>query len=118
MTFKEWTNTSEGEASFTAACERADGDQGIYIDNLMWSDYKDSEDWQLDQFPHLMKEIKVPEDINLLAKQIKTQIEVATFAIQDLQLRDAKDALKNTLDSLKGFAEISEALEKKGIKQK
>ncbi len=53
MTFKDWQNTPEGEESLDRALEESDACEGIYVDNLMFSDYKASDYWQQDQHPEI-----------------------------------------------------------------
>lgn len=119
MTFKDWKNTQDGEKSLAAALACVDDNSGVYVDDLVWLDYKSSEYWQSDQGqPKIMGVVKKPEDLNLLTSVIKKLAEETLQNINDLQLKDAKATLTSIVDRLDGYDEIADGLNSKGITQR
>lgn len=108
MTFQEWKRTDEGEDSYNGASERADGNQGIYIDDLMWSDYKASDDWEPNRVICRSATPRVEDlglSLNLMVKYLADTAE----NIEDLQLKDAKEninRLAKLADDMKDIAKL------------
>jgi hypothetical protein len=113
MTFDEWKKTPEGEKSFDEALKRADGDQGIYIDDLMWTDYKSSEHWEPPKPIRMRSSVPKAEDLKLNIEVLNKYLEDAKTAIEEFQLKDAKKALKSAEGISKDIEEISKLLETK-----
>lgn len=117
MTFQKWKNTPEGQESFDKAYERADGTQGIYADDLMWSDYQSSDDWEKPKGLILLGPEGKPEELEMLQGILTTILERAEWAIDDFQLKDAKKEIALAKDRILRLGETAKALNKYNIKQ-